>query len=105
VLAVENGPRIYITGDTAHSARLAHVRKLEPDIMITCINGGFNNLSHWEAADVAAMITPKIAIPCHHDMFPDNAADPEQSRACLRYKAPQVRHEKLDYVKPFIFKS
>ena len=44
VLAVENGPRIYISGDTDYSDLLAHVRKLEPDIMITCVNGGFNNL-------------------------------------------------------------
>lgn len=105
VLAVENGPRIYISGDTAHSDLLAHVGKLEPDVMITCINGGFNNLSHWEAADVAAMIKPKIAVPCHYDMFPDNAADPEQFRACLHYRAPNVKYQPLDYVKPYVLKS
>ena len=105
VLAVENGPRVYISGDTDYSDLLAHVRKLEPDIMISCINGGFNNLSHWEAAELAALLKPKVAIPCHYDMFPDNASDPQQFRACLRYKAPQVRYEQLDYVKPFVFKS
>ncbi|PYV28032.1 MAG: MBL fold metallo-hydrolase [Acidobacteria bacterium] len=105
VLAVENGPRIYISGDTDYSDILAHVRKLEPDVMITCMNGGFNNLSHWEAADLAAIIKPKVAIPCHYDMFPDNSADPAQFRACLGYKAPQVRYEQLEYVKPFVFKS
>ena len=83
VLAVENGPRIYISGDTDYSDLLAHVRKLEPDLMITCINGGFNNLSHWEAAELAALLKPKVAIPCHYDMFPDNAADPQQFRAVL----------------------
>jgi L-ascorbate 6-phosphate lactonase len=105
VLAVENGPRIYISGDTDYSDLLAHVRKLEPDLMIVCINGGFNNLSHWEAADLAGTINPKVAIPCHYDMFPDNTADPQQFRACLRYKASGVRYEQLDYVQPFIFKS
>jgi L-ascorbate 6-phosphate lactonase len=105
VLAVENGPRIYISGDTDYSDLLAHVRKLEPDVMITCMNGGFNNLSHWEAADLAALIKPKVAIPCHYDMFPDNAGDPQQFRACLGLRAPQVRYEQLDYVKPFVFKS
>jgi L-ascorbate 6-phosphate lactonase len=69
------------------------------------MNGGFNNLSHWEAADLAGLITPKVAIPCHYDMFPDNAGDPQQFRACLAYKAPDVRYEQLEYVKPFIFKS
>lgn len=105
VLAVENGPRIYISGDTDYSDLLAHVRKLEPDIMIVCINGGFNNMSHSEAADLAATIKPKVAIPCHYDMFPDNAADPQQFRACLHYRASDVRYEQLDYVQPFIFKS
>lgn len=105
VLAVESGPRIYISGDTDYSSLLGHVRKLEPDIMITCMNGGFNNLSHWEAAEVAAMIKPKVAIPCHYDMFPENSADPEQFRACLLYKAPEVRYCQLDYVKPVVFKS
>jgi len=105
VLAVENGPRIYISGDTDYSDLLGHVRKLEPDVMISCINGGFNNLSHWEAAELAVLLKPKVAIPCHYDMFPDNASDPQQFRACLRYKAPQVRYEQLDYVKPFVLKS
>lgn len=73
--------------------------------MIGCINGGFNNMSHWEAAELAALIQPKVAIPCHYDMFPDNASDPQQFRACLKLKAPQVRYEQLDYVKPFVVKS
>jgi hypothetical protein len=37
--------------------------------------------------------------------FPDNAADPQQFRACLHYRASDVRYEQLDYVQPFIFKS
>jgi L-ascorbate 6-phosphate lactonase len=105
VLAIENGPRIYISGDTDYTNLLGHVAKLEPDVMITCMNGGFNNLSHWEAAEVANMIGPKVAIPCHYDMFPSNAADPAQFRACLHYKAPQVKYQQLEYVKPFVFES
>ncbi|HLJ89974.1 MAG TPA: MBL fold metallo-hydrolase [Candidatus Angelobacter sp.] len=105
VLAIQNGPRIYISGDTDYTNLLGHVAKLEPDVMITCMNGGFNNLSHWEAAEVASMLKPKVAIPCHYDMFPENSTDPEQFRAGLRYKAPQVRYKRLDYVKPFVFKS
>jgi L-ascorbate 6-phosphate lactonase len=105
VLAVEDASRIYISGDTDFNDLLAHVRKLEPDIMIACINGGFNNMSHWEAAELASMIKPKVAIPCHYDMFPENASDPLQFRAALRYKAAEVRYKQLDYVQPFVFKS
>ena len=57
--------------------------------MISCINGGFNNLSHFEAAELAGKIKPKAAIPCHYDMFPDNAADPRQFAASLKLCAPE----------------
>jgi hypothetical protein len=30
-----------ISGDTDYSDLLAHIRKLEPDLMIACTNGGF----------------------------------------------------------------
>ena len=73
--------------------------------MITCMNSGLNNMSRWEAAELAGLIKPKVAIPCHYDMFPDNAADPQLFRAALRYKAPDVRYQQLEYVKPFVFKS
>ena len=103
MLAIENGPRVYISGDTDYHELLAHVRWLEPDVMITCMNSGLTNMSRWEAAELAGLIKPKVAIPCHHDMFPDNAADPQLFRAALRYKAPAVRYEQLEYVKPFVF--
>ena len=73
--------------------------------MIACINGGFNNMSHWEAADLAALIKPKVAIPCHYDMFPGQCFRPPAIPRGLRYCAPHVRYEQLDYVKPFVFKS
>lgn len=105
MLAIENGPRIYITGDTDYSELLGHVAKLKPDVMISCINGGFNNLSHWEAAEVARLVKPKVAIPCHYDMFPDNAIDPQQFRANLRYKAPEVSYQQLEHMNPFVFRA
>jgi L-ascorbate 6-phosphate lactonase len=89
--------KIYITGDTDHCELLAAVAKHEPQILITCINGNFNNLSHWEAAEVAKWINPKIAIPCHYDMFPDNSIDPEQFRASLKIRAPKVEYYQLPH--------
>lgn len=102
LFAFDDGPRIYITGDTDYSDLLGHVGKLQPDVMITCINGGFNNLSHWEAAEVARMVKPRMAIPCHYDMFPDNAADPQQFRASLHLVAPDVKYEQLEHAVAFI---
>jgi L-ascorbate metabolism protein UlaG (beta-lactamase superfamily) len=55
------------------------------------------------ATPLAGLIKPKVAIPCHYDMFPYNAADPQLFRAALRYKAPYVGYHQLEYVKPFVF--
>lgn len=89
--------KVYITGDTDHSELLASVAKHSPDVMITCINGNFNNLSHWEAAELAKWIKPKLAIPCHYDMFPDNSIDPAQFRASLKIQAPNVEYFELPH--------
>ena len=91
--------KIYITGDTDHSELLASVAKHSPQVLITCINGNYNNLSHWEAAEVAKWINPKIAIPCHYDMFPDNSLDPAQFRASLKIRAPNVEYYQLSHAK------
>ena len=97
------GPRIYITGDTDYSELLVSAARHKPDLAITCINGGFNNLSHFEAAQLMARIKPKVAIPCHYDMFPDNCVDPGQFRASLRLKAPEVCYQQLEHGKAFVF--
>ena len=98
-----SGPRVYMTGDTDYSELLTSAAKHSPDLVITCINGGFNNLSHWEAAQLVSKIRPKAAIPCHYDMFPDNAVDPRQFRASLKLSAPEVRYQELEHGKPFVF--
>ena len=105
VFEIGNGPRVYVTGDTDYSDLLASAAQHRPDLMITCINGGFNNLSHWEAAQLAAQIKPKAAIPCHYDMFRDNSVDPAQFKASLTLSAPGVRYLRLDHAKPFVFEG
>jgi L-ascorbate 6-phosphate lactonase len=92
VFAFGRGPRIYMTGDTAACELLGSARKHQPEFLITVINGGFKNLSHDQAALLAAEIGPRAAIPCHYDMFPDNACDPRQFRAALKLRAPEVAY-------------
>ena len=98
-----SGPRVYMTGDTDYNDLLASAAKHSPDLVITCINGGFNNLSHWEAAQLVSKIRPKAAIPCHYDMFPDNAVDPKQFRASLKLRAPDIAFQELEHGKVFVF--
>lgn len=97
------GPRIYMTGDTAESELLESARRHKPELMITCINGGFKNLSHDQAARLAAQIQPRVAVPCHYDMFPDNAADPKQFRAALKLRAPAVEYLEAVHGKVILF--
>jgi L-ascorbate 6-phosphate lactonase len=98
-----NGPKVYVTGDTDFTELLYSAAKHKPDLVITCINGGFNNLSHWEAATLAAAIRPKAAIPCHYDMFPDNAVDPHQFQAALKVRAPEVGYVEMQHGRPLVF--
>jgi L-ascorbate 6-phosphate lactonase len=103
LLQFGHGPKIYITGDTDHHPLLYSVAEHSPDLMISCVNGGFNNLSHWEAADLAAKIKPRVAIPCHYDMFEDNACDPHQFEVALKVQAPETVYQRLRHATPFVF--
>ena len=103
VLQFGKGPKIYITGDTDHSDLLYDAARHSPDILITCINGGFNNLSHWEAADLAGNIRPRIAVPCHYDMFPDNSVNPKQFQSAMKLKAPGVIYHEMEHGNPLLF--
>lgn len=98
-----SGPRIYMTGDTAPCELLSSARRHEPALMISCINGGFNNLSADQAARLAAEVKPRAAVPCHYDMFPDNSADPKQFRAALKLRAPAVHYLELQHAEPVVF--
>jgi L-ascorbate 6-phosphate lactonase len=99
------GPKVYVTGDTDFNELLFSAAKHKPDLLITVVNGGFNNLSHWEAAQLAGALKPKAAIPCHYDMFPDNCVDPRQFQASLKLCAPDVRYQELEHGKPFLFST
>ncbi len=85
-------PPIYMTGDTSPCELLESARRHKPEMMITVINGGFQNLSHDQAAKLAGQVKPRVAVPCHYDMFPDNSMDPRQFRSALKLRAPDVEY-------------
>lgn len=95
LLQFGNGPKFYITGDTDYHELLFEAAKQRPDYLLTCINGGFNNLSHWEAASLAKAVKPKAAIPCHYDMFRSNSADPKNFEAALKLQTPDTGYLEL----------
>lgn len=103
VLQFQNGKSYYNSGDTAKSELLAHVKDFEIDWMTICINGGYHNLSHWEAAEITSLIQPKVAIPAHYDMMPHNVQPPHMFKKSLSIKAPEVKYLQMNYYEAYLF--
>jgi L-ascorbate 6-phosphate lactonase len=101
-IEVDGGAKVYITGDTADCDLLQSVGRLKPDVMLACINAGFNNLSHWQAAALVKAINPKVAIPCHYDMFADNSCPPHLFKASLTVQAIGEKYHHLAHATPFV---
>jgi len=105
-----SGGSFYNTGDTAACMLLGqdlqYLKKnknITVDVMAVCINGGYNNLSHWQAAELAARIKPKFAIPAHYDVMPHNVQHPHMFKKSLSVLCSDVMYKKPEYYEEFIF--
>jgi L-ascorbate 6-phosphate lactonase len=105
ILQFGDGPKIYITGDTDYTDLLHEAASHKPDMLVTCINGGYNNLSFWEAAQLASAVKPRVATPCHYDMFPNNQCDPYMFEAALKTQCPDVRYNRMAHGRPLLFEK
>lgn len=83
LVTFENGIKAYVTGDTSYSELLWYVGKLRPDLMFVCINGRMGNLNPDEAARLARVVQPEVAVPMHYGMFPANDRDPAEFEEAL----------------------
>jgi L-ascorbate 6-phosphate lactonase len=93
LVQVDDGPKLWITGDTAWCDLLAEEgARHAPDAIALPINGGYANLSHWEAAELTRRVAPRLAIPCHWDMFADNSCDPRMFAASLTIKGVSEKY-------------
>ncbi|MFH1006441.1 MAG: MBL fold metallo-hydrolase [Candidatus Latescibacterota bacterium] len=77
------GILVYLTGDTevglhGYLDRMDRVKGLEPDLMIVCINPGYNNLGPVEAAELTEWVDPEVVIPMHYDLIAENTVDPQE---------------------------
>ncbi len=93
----------YNSGDTAKTELLEHVKAFKPAMMAVCINGGYHNLSHWEAAEICALVEPEVAVPAHYDMMPHNLQSPAMFRKSLFEKAPKVQYLRMEYYHAYEF--
>ncbi len=98
VIAGSDTAKLWITGDTAWCDLVAEVgASHRPDAVCVCINGGYANLSHWEAAELVRRVAPRWAIPCHWDMFADNSCDPRMFQASLVVKGIGDRYCRMGH--------
>jgi L-ascorbate 6-phosphate lactonase len=86
-----DGIRVYHTGDTAFRPNeLGPVIKMQPDVLIPCINGRFGNMDATEAAQLTGVINPHMAIASHFWMFVEHDGDPAKFLEVCSQVAPGV---------------
>jgi L-ascorbate 6-phosphate lactonase len=103
MIEFSNGIRFYNSGDTAYCDLFTHINKFKVDICTICINGGFHNLSHMEAARIVKEINPKVVIPCHYDMMVNNVGDPDMFKAALQILSVKSQYQQIDYYQPWLY--
>lgn len=99
----KGGKTYYNTGDTAFVPLLGYLADTSIDLMAVCVNGGYMNLSHFDAARVTAMIEPKKVIPSHYDVMPHNWQPPEVFRHSLKVAGAKAELIIPAYFEPLLF--
>lgn len=87
-----NGTSVLFTGDTCLRPDLIKpLADMKPDVLIPCINGAFGNLDAQAAAELTAIIRPKLAVPCHFWMFAIQRGDPQAYIDACAKLCPDVK--------------
>jgi L-ascorbate 6-phosphate lactonase len=104
LVSVQDGPKVYFTGDTGfHEILVVSMTDHKPDVFVPVINGAFRNLGPFEAAAMAKQIDPRIVIPCHHDLFRDNSQPPQMLRTNLAMLGIAGKYRLLEHGRPFTY--
>lgn len=72
------GLKVYLTGDTAPCPELGLLRDEGIDVLISCINGIYNNLNVEQAVELAQTLGVGLLIPMHFGVVPANTVRPER---------------------------
>ncbi len=91
------GVKVMMSGDTSWRSDLFKpLFDLGLDVVIPCINGGFGNMGHIDAARMVGESGARIAVPCHFWTFAEQGAgDPFGFVAACQQFAPGVRAQLL----------
>ncbi len=84
VMEMENGFRIYHTGDTDVFGDMALINRFhKPDLALVCIGGHFTMDPEHAAYAVRELIKPKQVIPMHYGTYPVINRTPAEFKAAL----------------------
>lgn len=70
------GVRFWNVADSEYDARLRPMRDAGIDVMLVPINGVGSNMNAHEAALLAWHVAPRVAVPMHYGMWPDEQYGP-----------------------------
>ncbi len=101
------GVRILFTGDTSLRPDLVKpVLDCPIDLLLPCINGGFGNMGHVDAARLVQTVKPRVAAPCHFWTFAEQGAgDPWGFIQACRFLAPDVSAILLKPGEPLVLEA
>ncbi|MCZ6680025.1 MAG: metal-dependent hydrolase [Candidatus Poribacteria bacterium] len=95
VISFDNGIVLYDSSDTGVSAEMQVIGNMyNPDIAIMPAGGQYT-MGLREFAFACHVIRPKVAIPCHYDTFPKQAADIDKLREMVAVTSPRTEVVKL----------
>ena len=102
VLEFENSRSVYHSSDTAFSPLLLEAVG-RAEVALVCINGKWGNLSPREAAELAAKVAAKAAIPNHYDIMALNSENPKTFEYEMRRQNPDIPVKILSIMEPFVW--
>lgn len=100
-----NDITFYNSGDTQYCELLGYLGSFNVDICTICVNGGFDNLSHMEAAKIVKRIQPKVVIPFHHDMIVHNIGNPEMFHVFLEVLGCKSIFQLIPYYEAWVYRK
>ncbi len=91
VVELENGFKIYLSGDTSVFGDMALINKFyAPDLALVCIGGHFTMDPEGAAYAVRELIKPKQVVPIHYGTFPIINRTPAEFKKALGDSAIEV---------------
>jgi len=100
LLEFANGRSVYHTSDTGFSDLLLAAAP-RAEVLLTCINGKWGNLSAEQAAKLTARVRPRFAIPNHYDVMALNSENPATFACFARRAAGETAVKVLGILEPF----